>query len=278
VVTCRPLLEITRELAGDSATVDAVLPDDAEASGGWMPDPAAIAVLQSADAVVLNGAGYEPWLPQITLPASGIVDCSSGFSDQLIRVADAVTHQHGPKGAASGHQVVSSVWLDPELLRVQVAQIQDCLVRECPEDSADISARATRLTDEVAAVEDQLKHVGEELHQAQAAVYVDHQRLLYLIRPLGLESAVVSLPAEQAELQEVLSRLQKSVPEGGIAVLLISGGNTAELRSQLQDHAVAASVRLVEIDDCLTPSAGDGSLLRRMAENLDRLEKSLLPD
>jgi hypothetical protein len=76
----------------------------------------------------------------------------------------------------------------------------------------------------------------------------------------------------------VLSRLQKSVPEGGIAVLLISGGNTAELRSQLQDHAVAASVRLVEIDDCLTPSAGDGSLLRRMAENLDRLEKSLLPD
>ncbi len=57
----------------------------------WKPAPEDVLALQQADLVVLNGASYESWLKNVSLPASRLVDTSEGFKEQLIAEEEATT-------------------------------------------------------------------------------------------------------------------------------------------------------------------------------------------
>ncbi len=61
---------------------------------------AAIAVIQGADLIVLNGAGFAAWTVKTSLPRWRIVDTSARFADQLIST-ETLTHLHGAEGAHS---------------------------------------------------------------------------------------------------------------------------------------------------------------------------------
>ena len=79
-----PLYYFAREIAGDSAEV--VFPSMDGDPANWKPGAGDIARMQSADLLILNGAGYESWLGWVSLPDDILLDTTAGISDHLIEM------------------------------------------------------------------------------------------------------------------------------------------------------------------------------------------------
>ena len=130
-----PLQYFAGRIAGDA--VEVVFPAPANVDPAhWMPDRKAIQAFQKADLVLLNGAGYAKWLDKVSLPQSKLVDTSSAFRGQLMKVKDVVTHSHGKGGEHSHVGTASHTWLNPRLATLQAEAIRDAFSRLAPEKVA----------------------------------------------------------------------------------------------------------------------------------------------
>ncbi len=127
-----PLYFFAHEIAGDS--VEVVLPDIAGDPALWRPGSEDIALLQGADRILLNGAGYESWLNWISLSDDSLVDTSGSFRDQLISLEQETVHQHGPAGEHSHTGTAFTLWLDPELAIAQAQNIEAVISELVPEN------------------------------------------------------------------------------------------------------------------------------------------------
>ena len=71
-----PLAYFAERIGGDSVEVVFPAPDGIDPAF-WQPTTTDILGYQSADLILLNGAGYAKWLSRVSLPAAGLVDTSA---------------------------------------------------------------------------------------------------------------------------------------------------------------------------------------------------------
>ena len=76
--TFYPTTYFTERIVGDLATVVCPLPDGADPIF-WQPTDADVAGYQEADLIIVNGAQFEKWLANVTLPEDRIVDTAKSF-------------------------------------------------------------------------------------------------------------------------------------------------------------------------------------------------------
>jgi zinc transport system substrate-binding protein len=103
VTSFYPLYEFASRVGGDRAEVLSLVPAGVEPHD-WEPTPQDRLMVQSADMLVINGAGFESWAGD--MEAKVVVDTSQGID-------------HG----ANPH-----IWLDPVIAKHQVEKIRDALV------------------------------------------------------------------------------------------------------------------------------------------------------
>lgn len=118
-----PLAYFAERIGGDQ--VEVVFPEMEGDPAFWEPTPEEISGFQSADLILLNGAGYAKWVPKVSLPQSRMVDTSKAFSDQYIALDGSMTHAHGPGGAHAHGDIAFTTWLDLQLAVQQAAAIYE---------------------------------------------------------------------------------------------------------------------------------------------------------
>lgn len=150
MVTSYPLFAMATEIAGDA--VDVRWPSRSVASPqDWIPSTGDVRLLQSADLILMSGAGYEPWTQNLSLPRSRTVDTSKplsgveGATVWLLRVNGEITHQHGPRGSQTTGDLISTIWLSPELAAIQLQRVNLELGRIVPAHQVEFSERAAKL-------------------------------------------------------------------------------------------------------------------------------------
>jgi zinc transport system substrate-binding protein len=112
--------------------LDVVFPAIAGDPAMWEPTAEQVSRFQSADMILLNGAGYAAWASKVSLPSARMVDTGKSISDSFIPLNDAVTHSHGPGGEHEHGGLAFTIWLDPELAIEQAGAILDAFVRRWP--------------------------------------------------------------------------------------------------------------------------------------------------
>jgi zinc transport system substrate-binding protein len=155
-----PLFFFASRIAdGVDVAPDIVFPDIAGDPVLWVPDAGQIQQLQSADVVLLNGAGAESWLNLITLDRRRLVNTSASVADQLIPLEESVQHQHGPEGEHSHQDTAFTTWLDPQLAIAQAQSVTDALIQLAPSgetgfrgNMAKLELQLTQLDSQLAAV------------------------------------------------------------------------------------------------------------------------------
>lgn len=130
-----PLAYFTQQIGGDHVEVIFPVPGDVDPAF-WQPETADIAAIQNADLILLNGADYAKWVKQASLPRRKLVNTSTAFKSDYIRVTDTVTHQHGPGGEHSHAGTAFTTWLDFNQATKQAAAIRAALERKVPEHAA----------------------------------------------------------------------------------------------------------------------------------------------
>jgi zinc transport system substrate-binding protein len=205
-----PLYFFASRIIGDvEGAPEIVLPDIDGDPAFWTPSPGQVQLLQSADLILLNGAGAESWLNLITLDRRRFVDTSSTVVDKLIPLDDSVQHQHGPEGEHSHQGTAFTTWLDPQIAIAQAGVLANSLIDLAP-------TAETQFRDNLANLEQELTELDARLADAFARldgrpVLFSHPVYQYLERRYGIngesvhwEPDVAPLTSDWIALQQVL--------------------------------------------------------------------------
>lgn len=166
--------------------------------------------LSRARALLINGAGMEGFLPDVTaqLPALQVVDCSKGIA--LLQGAEEEhahhDHDHG--------EINAHIWLSPKNAIQMVKNMAEGLIPLFP----DAEEKIRRNTEEYIA---RLEQVDGELREAISAlpykqIVTFHESFPYFAREYGLEIvAVIALEPDEPLSPRMLGEVVEKVQAAG---------------------------------------------------------------
>ncbi len=138
-----PLAYMAERIGGDLVRVQFPAPRDVDPAF-WSPGPETVTAYQTADLILLNGAGYASWTDRVSLPGSRLVATSASVADRYVVEEDAVTHSHGPAGEHAHGAIAFTTWLDPTIAVEQARAVRDARVRSVTPSPANGRSRRRR--------------------------------------------------------------------------------------------------------------------------------------
>jgi zinc transport system substrate-binding protein len=183
-----PLHHMAERIGGEQVRVSFPAPADVDPAT-WIPDGDTLAAYQSADVILLNGAGYARWVALTSLPRARVVDTSAAFGDRLIALEGSVTHTHGPAGAHAHEGTAFTTWLDPTLAIEQARAIARALSRARPEQQESFARNLAQLEADLRALDARLAAVAERI--GDTPLVFSHPVYQYLMRRYGLNARSV---------------------------------------------------------------------------------------
>ena len=260
-----PLAYFAERLAGDQAEVVMPVPPGRDPAF-WRPSIADIAAVQSADLILLNGAGYAQWTTKTSLPRSKLVDSARGFADAFI-VTETITHSHGPEGAHLHQGIASHTWLDFAQAVQQAEAVANALSRRLPDERESIAAALTTLKADLAALDERARSLGERLDSV--ILIASHPRYQYFARAYGLAIESLDWEAGETPSPEQWATFDALVTESGARVLIWEGQPSEEAAAALAERGLAGSVFATGANR----GPGDQGFVALMRSNLDDLDR-----
>ena len=262
-----PLWFFAERLGGDEIEVELPVPTSINPSF-WRPDAEDVQEMQRAKLVVLNGAGFEHWLPSVTLSTRKLVKTAEPFRAQWIQIETEVTHNHGPEGEHSHTGWADHTWLAPELASEQLRSLSLSMAKAFPNQAAEIEGREKELQVSLSQLSESMtRRLGGYAGQT---VLASHPVYQYLGRQLGVE--LESLEWEPGTTPDASQResFEQLLERHPASVMLWQAEPTPSTRDYLETHGV----KVVVFETCGNrPPEGD--LLTKMQSGIDRLAKAL---
>jgi zinc transport system substrate-binding protein len=234
----------------------------------WKPTPEDVLALQQADLVVLNGASYESWLKNVSLPTSRLVDTSEGFKEQFIAQEEATTHSHGLDGEHEHSATAFTTWLDLTLAVKQARAIKDAFSTRWPEHRGQFEAQFGLLAKELEALDTELRQVLKGA--SGVPVVFSHPVYQYFERRYGLNGRSVHWEPDAVPDEPMWAEFRNLMQKHPAKWMIWEGEPLPAVSARLR----AAGVEPVVFSPCgNTPQQGD--LLSVMRRNVEALRTVL---
>ena len=165
-------------------------------------------VLSGADAFLVNGAGMEAFLPEITraLPSLPVIEASEGI--ELLENGDAVEILESEEEEINSH-----LWLDPSRAARMAENLAAGLIRLMPADEQVITANLQDYRSRLEILDDQLRSGLENLPRRdivtfhEAFPYFAAAYDLHVVAVVNKEPGEVLTPSQMAVLVREIIRL-----------------------------------------------------------------------
>jgi zinc transport system substrate-binding protein len=200
-----PLKYLAERIGGTHVEVHFPAPAD-EDPAYWMPDSETISNYQQAELILLNGAGYAKWVNSASLPKSKICDTSAAFAEDLIALADAVTHSHGPEGKHAHGGTAFTTWLDPTLAMRQADTVRARLAEMQPENADAFQNNLDALKGDLEALDRQIADTVREA--PDRPVIFSHPVYQYFQRRYGLNGRSVHWEPDEPPTEAMWEELE----------------------------------------------------------------------
>ena len=194
-------------------------------------------VLSHADALLVNGAGMEPFLPVITgaYPDLPVIDATEGLP--FLTESDIV--EIGEK--EEGETVNSHLWMDPQRAAGMAANLAEGLIRLMPDREQQITANLEQFRNRLLALDETLR---DGLKNSDRKVIIFHEAFPYFAEACGLQVAAVvnkehddDLPA--ASLSRILALIGSENP---LPVVIKSGETDRSVEVLVNETGVPVCV------------------------------------
>ena len=216
VAVHKALYDFAEHLLEDDADVVFPIPAGVDPSF-WRPAIADISLIQSADLILLNGAGFATWVDRVSLPRSRLVNTSTGIKDQFI-VTKSITHSHGDGGEHSHEGIATYTWLDPILAIAQAEAVASAAIGRNLAPSDTIEARLELLRSKLTELDTTTQ---EKLSDAKGiAMIATHPRYQYFARRYSLSISSLEWEAGAMPTKEQLAELESLANDLGARVLI----------------------------------------------------------
>jgi len=211
VTTFLPITLFTRAVAGDCATVTALIPPNS-GPHDFQARPGDVAALSQAAVLVKNGLEMEGFLDKLVSSADNpdlvVIDSSAGVA--TIESEEDHGHDHGHSHGHSHGPVNPHIWLDPLRAVQQVEAIRDGLVKADPGCADGYRRNAEAYVAELRQLNDA---IAERLRPFAGQTFVAfHDVAPYFAERYGLKAEfLVDVPEmnpSPADLRRVAERVQ----------------------------------------------------------------------
>lgn len=199
VTTTTQIGDFTRELVGDTADVSQLLAAG-QSAHGFDPSAAQLLALGEADALVINGGGFESWLDD-AVSASGfdgvLIDASTGIElfgtgdhDEAEHAADEEQaeadgdHADEPDDDADEHGHADGnphIWTDPELAEHMVENIAAGLADVSGIDTDALDANEAAYLDQLEALDAWIEENVAQVPLDQRLLVTNHDAFTYFV-------------------------------------------------------------------------------------------------
>ena len=203
-------------LLEDTAEVVFPVPEGVDPSF-WRPSIADISMIQSADLILLNGAGFATWIDRVSLPRARVVNTSSAIEDQFI-VTESITHSHGDGGEHSHEGIASYTWLDPMLAIAQAEAIAAAVIARDLATKDDVEARLAELRSDLTELDAMAQDALSGLEGV--AMIATHPRYQYFARRYSLSIASLEWDAGAMPSEDDLADLERLSTELDARILI----------------------------------------------------------
>jgi zinc transport system substrate-binding protein len=265
-----PLAYFAGRIAADHADVHLPMPGGIDPAD-WRPGSSGIRMLQRADLLLLNGAGYETWLAQTSLSRARQVDTSSGFSDRLIRIEQAITHSHGGSGQHTHTGTAHTTWLDFSQARQQAHAVAAALGRKRPELKSRFEEHLQALDSDLARLDQNLEALS--LQYQTLPLMASHPVYQYLARRYRLDLVSVHWEPDEMPPGSEWDALARTLQQHPARLMIWESQPRPEITRRLTQLGVASVV----FDPCANrPDQGDFlSVMQRNLQNLKQARESI---
>lgn len=262
-----PLRFFAQCIAGKEIEVQFLVPGD-EDPAYWEPPADAVQTMQNADLVFLNGAGYESWLPKVTLREARLINTSQPFQSDLIELKDVVTHSHGPTGEHTHGGVAKTTWIDFQQAHAQARMIVEAMIQRWPDKADVFTANWRHLDAELVRLDQSMAAVSAKI--GQRPLVVSHPEYDYWARRYQLQVASVHWEAGEIPGEEALSELKRVLADHPASIMVWEAEPAPEAVEILNGMGIRSVVFAPRGND-----EGSRDWLALMQENIANLESAV---
>jgi len=199
LTTFYPVYDYTQNVAGDKADVSLLVPMTVDVHD-FEPTPSSIQAVSTANVLIYNGAGLEPWIPQIVAAANNphLIQVDSSQGIDLIQVP--------PQFQKDNRAIDPHIWLDPVLAKKQIDNILQGLIKADSSDQAYFAANAK-------AYQAKLDYLNSEMVSATKTVATRefvpfHVAFGYFAKEYGLNQTAVFGPFEDSPSAQDIQNIE----------------------------------------------------------------------
>ncbi len=204
LATFYPLYDFAINVGGEKIDASILVPETIDVHD-FDPTPSAIQAVATADVLIYNGAGLEPWISDIVNSAGNpnlvLVDTSQGIS--LIPVS--------AQFQRAGQTVDPHIWLDPVLVKQQVNNILEGLIQADPENSEYYTQNAQAYN---AKLDDLNNQAIEATTDVATSYFVTfHESFVYFANRYNLTQIPIAGPFQEeptpSDIQSVINAIKE---------------------------------------------------------------------
>lgn len=204
LATFYPLYDFATNVAGDKASVSILVPGAVDIHS-FEPTPSDMEKVATADLLIINGAGLEPWVPQllaaIDRPNLRVVDTSQGVT--LLPVPSEFQRQ--------GRIIDPHIWLDPARAGQQVENIAQAFMSADPTNAAYYRANADAYEAKLGALD---AEIAREVVAVKTRYFVTfHEAFAYFADHYNLTQIPIQGPFQEeptpSDIQSVVSTIRQ---------------------------------------------------------------------
>lgn len=274
-----PLYYFASEISKEKASVFSVTPNGVEPHD-YEPKPQDIVKIQSSKILLVNGAGFEPWLtkiePELKEKNVLIVDTTDSLELQHGKAHEEHAEEEPATEAAHEEEALDPhVWLSPVLAKEQVDKITEGFVQTDPENRAFYETNANSL-----------KAKLDELHNKYQAglqtcrtrdFVTSHTAFSYLANTYNLKQLpITGLSPDEEPSSAKLAEITDYVREHNIRYIFFETLVSADLSQTLANETSAQTLVLDPIEGIPDDEIKQGkNYFTVMEANLKNLQTAL---
>ncbi|MBI3154083.1 MAG: zinc ABC transporter substrate-binding protein [Burkholderiales bacterium] len=254
------LADLAREVGGARADVHALVGADADAHV-YSPRPADLLRLRGADLVVLNGLGFDGWMPRLLQ--------SAGYRGRVLVASDGIVARRQGRGQDP------HAWHDPVRVRRYVGNLRDALAALRPAEAPVFAERAEDFERRLAAIDAQARRALGALPRERRRVLSSHDAFGYLGEAYGIDFLAPARGALAESSAHDVAALIRLVRRERVQALFVENIADRRLLERIATETGARIGGTLYSDALSAPGGPADSYLKLMAHNLRTLAQAL---
>ncbi len=263
------LADITRNVAGDRAQVESLLPVGADPHA-YQAAPSDVAKIAKSTVLIQNGIEYEHFLEPLLENAGG--------QRSIITATDGLTPNQMDSEETPGQKVGDPhMWLDPVLVVTYVENIRDGLIQADPAGAETYKANADAYIAQLKDLDSWIRAQVETVPAERRLLVTNHEALGYFAQEYGFTvvgSILPSLSSEASASAQEIAASVDAIKASGAPAIFLGDVENANLANQIASETGVQVVNDLHLES-LTDGAPAATYIEMMKYNVTRIVEAL---